>query len=403
MGAGNRLVDDGRYQYYYDNEGNLVRRYDTLELRDLRLDYDNRNRLVSITEVVDDVQTFDLLYDYDTFNRRVGRMQMTIVQGSEGHPTTVDYDYEKYVYDGDHVVLDFYQGYAGGYTLDHRYLYGPGTDQLLAQENLLLLGLTTSVTDPGRVFWPLTDNLGTVRDLVGTDGSLIEHYRYDAFGNIVEGNSAFTRYLYTGREFDESTGLQYNRNRWYDSVSGRWLSEDPLGFAAGDANLYRYVGNSPTNFRDPSGLVYSPGGPGTGAGTTGGAYTNGAASGGAVGATGSDVLPPLRWLYDQAYDYANLKAWNALAPLRVHGGEGANVLQVPYGAGGASPPPWSAPPTTRPKFTYAAMPEWTSWLLPGPRGPQFRSPSISPKIQGQMAPRGWEQPALVVGRWNRQS
>ncbi len=35
---------------------------------------------------------------------------------------------------------------------------------------------------------------------------------------------------------------------------GRWLSQDPIGFAAGDANLYRYVGNGATNATDPSGL-----------------------------------------------------------------------------------------------------------------------------------------------------
>ena len=49
--------------------------------------------------------------------------------------------------------------------------------------------------------------------------------------------------------------MQYNRARWYDPQTGRWLSQDPIGFAAGDANLYRYVGNSPTNATDPSGLV----------------------------------------------------------------------------------------------------------------------------------------------------
>ncbi len=32
-------------------------------------------------------------------------------------------------------------------------------------------------------------------------------------------------------------------NRWYDASVGRWISEDPIGFAGGDANLYRYVGN----------------------------------------------------------------------------------------------------------------------------------------------------------------
>ncbi len=35
---------------------------------------------------------------------------------------------------------------------------------------------------------------------------------------------------------------------------GRWLQDDPIGFEAGDANLYRFVGNSPTDYTDPSGL-----------------------------------------------------------------------------------------------------------------------------------------------------
>ncbi len=50
------------------------------------------------------------------------------------------------------------------------------------------------------------------------------------------------------------TAQQNNLNRWYDPKVGRWISEDPIGFAAGDSNLYRYVGNSPTNATDPNGL-----------------------------------------------------------------------------------------------------------------------------------------------------
>src|SRR5437016_3358727 len=44
----------------------------------------------------------------------------------------------------------------------------------------------------------------------------------------------------------------------YDPTTGRWTSEDPTGFAGGDANLYRYVGNNPTNATDPSGLYEIP-------------------------------------------------------------------------------------------------------------------------------------------------
>jgi uncharacterized protein RhaS with RHS repeats len=40
----------------------------------------------------------------------------------------------------------------------------------------------------------------------------------------------------------------------YDPTIGRWLSEDPVGFAVGDTNLYRYVGNAPTMYIDPTGL-----------------------------------------------------------------------------------------------------------------------------------------------------
>ncbi|MBI3377385.1 MAG: transglycosylase SLT domain-containing protein [Nitrospirae bacterium] len=43
--------------------------------------------------------------------------------------------------------------------------------------------------------------------------------------------------------------------RWYDPESGRFLSEDPIGFEGGDVNLYRYVGNNPVNWIDPFGLI----------------------------------------------------------------------------------------------------------------------------------------------------
>lgn len=55
----------------------------------------------------------------------------------------------------------------------------------------------------------------------------------------------------------------------YDPTIGRWLTEDPLGFGAGDANLYRYVGNRQTNAVDPSGLQF-PGNPPPGNGGMGG-------------------------------------------------------------------------------------------------------------------------------------
>jgi RHS repeat-associated protein len=61
-------------------------------------------------------------------------------------------------------------------------------------------------------------------------------------------------YLHQGGRYDSETGLYDFRNRFYDPEKGRWLNLDPIGFDAGDSNLYRYEGDGPTNATDPSGL-----------------------------------------------------------------------------------------------------------------------------------------------------
>jgi RHS repeat-associated protein len=71
-----------------------------------------------------------------------------------------------------------------------------------------------------------------------------------------ESDDGFTiAFGFTGVYFDTATSLNYHRNRWYDPAIGKWITEDPISFAAGDTNLFRYVSNSPTNLTDPSGLA----------------------------------------------------------------------------------------------------------------------------------------------------
>ncbi|TWU05346.1 RHS repeat-associated core domain-containing protein [Allorhodopirellula heiligendammensis] len=108
--------------------------------------------------------------------------------------------------------------------------------------------------------WPLTDHLGSVRDVAEYDAvtgitSIANHIVYDSFGKrISETNAAVdSLFGYTGREWDDDVDLQHNRARCYDPATGRWLSNDPIGFAAGDANLYRYVTNMAIQAIDPSG------------------------------------------------------------------------------------------------------------------------------------------------------
>ncbi len=96
-----------------------------------------------------------------------------------------------------------------------------------------------------------------VRDVLDNSGNVKDAITYDGWGNILSGetNPAYRgNYAWTGRMLDVETGLQYNRARWYDPTTGRWQTQDPLGFGAGDSNLYRYVNNKPTITADPSGL-----------------------------------------------------------------------------------------------------------------------------------------------------
>jgi RHS repeat-associated protein len=55
-----------------------------------------------------------------------------------------------------------------------------------------------------------------------------------------------------GQYLDEETGLHYNYRRYYDADSGRYVTQDPIGFGGG-VNLYRYANHNPINYADPRG------------------------------------------------------------------------------------------------------------------------------------------------------
>jgi RHS repeat-associated protein len=79
---------------------------------------------------------------------------------------------------------------------------------------------------------------------------------YDTFGRVWTSTtpSAESRFAFTGRDLDPESDLYHHRARYYDPATGQFISADPIGFEAGDGNLYRYVGNGPIDGTDPSGL-----------------------------------------------------------------------------------------------------------------------------------------------------
>ncbi len=168
--------------------------------------------------------THTFTYTYDVNNLRIKK--------------DIDGQITNFVYDRGQVAMEVDN--AG--TVINRYLYGPAVDQVLSADS------STGVV------WALTDQLGSVRDLIDGAGTVLESRRYTAFGEPVAPITVNFLFGYTGAVFDAETGLGYHRARYLDHATGRWINQDPIGFAAGDANLYRYVGNSPTNAIDPSGL-----------------------------------------------------------------------------------------------------------------------------------------------------
>jgi RHS repeat-associated protein len=144
-----------------------------------------------------------------------------------------------------HENWDVWVDMNGSNALQTRYMRGNRVDQIFAR-----------LDSSDNAYWLLTDHLGSIVTVTDNNGTLKDQVTYDGFGNATQTNSSYSgRYLWTGREVDVETGLQYNRARYYDSHTARWIIQDPLGFDAGDNNLYRYASNEPLLQRDPSGLL----------------------------------------------------------------------------------------------------------------------------------------------------
>lgn len=110
------------------------------------------------------------------------------------------------------------------------------------------------------------DRIGSIIAVTDAGAGIWERVRYDAFGTptVTDGDgvsnprgysTAGNRFLFTGREWLPQLGIYDYRNRYYQPGLGRFLQPDPIGFKAGDMNLFRYCGGDPVNKTDPDGLL----------------------------------------------------------------------------------------------------------------------------------------------------
>jgi len=156
----------------------------------------------------------------------------------------------RYVYDGAQVIAE----YDGNNNLLRKYIYGPGIDKPVSM---------IEVADSNATYYYHYDALGSVIALSDSSGDTVQTYEYSVFGEpAVEDANHTNPYMFAGRRYDVEIGLYYNRARYYNPYTGRFLQTDPSGYSDG-MNWYAYCTNSPLGRTDPTGLYWKDGKQGT--------------------------------------------------------------------------------------------------------------------------------------------
>jgi RHS repeat-associated protein len=217
----NQYTSIGTEHLSYDADGNLVSRTDGATTSTYR--YDDENRLIS---AVTPAGTFASQYDALGFR---------IATDFNGGRT-------RYVIDptGLGNVVGVYD--ASGGVIAH-YTHGAG--------------LISRVDVTGAASYYDFDAIGSTAGLTGSTGHYEDVYRYLPYGGLVTSSETIAnpfQFVAQAGVMTDPSGLDLMRARFYSSADGRFLSEDPLGLAGGQSNLYEYVRNNSVAYIDPSGL-----------------------------------------------------------------------------------------------------------------------------------------------------
>ncbi|WP_244136476.1 RHS repeat-associated core domain-containing protein [Burkholderia sp. BCC0405] len=257
----NLLKDYAGTHYAYDERGNLCER--TTHSTKTVFGWDSFNRMVSAR-----TQEMDARYVYDALGRRIAKVteprlrahpmagssyaQMERQRLKQAH----GYGLTLYGWDGDTLAYET----AWEQRMTTHYVYEPGSFTPLLQESGPMAGGDKVPPRLTSVAYYHCDQIGTPQELSDGTGALAWSAHYRAWGEAKEAIGEAARKAgirnpirFAGQYFDAETGLHYNRHRYYDPGSGRFVSKDPIGLAGG-INVYQYAPN-PTGWVDPLGLT----------------------------------------------------------------------------------------------------------------------------------------------------
>jgi len=220
----NQLTGYNGVTYTYDDNGNTTSKTDAEGTANYTYNYENR--LTGIDFPGGGYAT----YKYDVKGRRIEK--------------NVNGTVTKYLYDGDSSIAE----YNGSGILQRNYFYGAGDiNPSILFEN-------------SNVYYYYHDHLNTPQAVTNESGTVVWDATYKSFGEVnITVETVSNNFRFPGQYYDAESGLHYNYFRYYDSSTGRYLREDPIGLKNGMNHLYVYVQNNPINWIDPFGLDCGPG------------------------------------------------------------------------------------------------------------------------------------------------
>lgn len=232
--AANQMTQGRKLAYGYDSRGNqATKTVPGVTDKTCIRTWDLNNRLTK-EEKIKGTEVKTVTYKYDPFGRRIEKKFIQTKGGVTETETT------NYVYDSEDIAVEYFTT-AGG-TEKTFYTHGHGIDEPLALER------------GGSYYYYHADGLGSITHITNAAKTVVQSYTYDAYGMATPSTDFRNSYQHTSREYDWETGLQYLRERYRDLMDGNFISKDPISFAGGDVNLYRFVQSNPQNYVDPDGL-----------------------------------------------------------------------------------------------------------------------------------------------------